>query len=97
VTVLFPAGMMTRHLETSALARPAELGESVMLPDDIEAMKASLRMGHSHVATADHAVRNLLDELLTNQPYVLTHGAYRQEYHERRDATEAAVDRLEPS
>jgi NAD(P)-dependent dehydrogenase (short-subunit alcohol dehydrogenase family) len=97
VTVLFPAGMMTRHLESSALARPAELGESVMLPDDIEAMKASIRMGDGDVATADHAVRNLLDELLANQPYVLTHGAYRQEYYERRDAIEAAFDRLERS
>src|SRR5436190_23484189 len=28
VTVLFPGGMMTRHLESSALARPKELGES---------------------------------------------------------------------
>ena len=26
VTVVFPAGMTTRHLESSALARPAEIG-----------------------------------------------------------------------
>ena len=76
MTVLFPAAMMTRHLDSSAPARPVELGESVMLLDDIEAMMASLRMGDSDIATADHAVRNVLDELLANQPYVLTHGGY---------------------
>jgi NAD(P)-dependent dehydrogenase (short-subunit alcohol dehydrogenase family) len=95
VTVLFPAGMTTRHLESSALARPAELGESVTLPDDIEAMMATLPMGDSDLATADHAARNLLDEILANQPYVLTHGSYRPEYHKRRDAIEAAFDRLD--
>jgi NADP-dependent 3-hydroxy acid dehydrogenase YdfG len=87
----------TRHLESSALARPAELGASVTLPDDIDAMMASRQVGEAHVATAEHAVRNLLDDLLANQPYVLTHGDYRARYNLRRDALEAAFDRMERS
>jgi hypothetical protein len=67
------------------------------LPDDIDTMMASRKMGDSHIATAEHAVRNLLADILTNQPYVLTHGAYRREYQERRDALEAAFDRMERS
>jgi meso-butanediol dehydrogenase / (S,S)-butanediol dehydrogenase / diacetyl reductase len=97
VTVLLPAGMLTRHLESSARARPAELGESVMLPDDIEAMLASSQIEDSDITTPDHAVRNLLDELLANQPYVITHGDYREQYRERHDAIETAFDRLERS
>jgi NAD(P)-dependent dehydrogenase (short-subunit alcohol dehydrogenase family) len=97
VTVMFPAGMMTRHLESSALARPADRGEWVILPDDIEVMMSSRKMGDEHVATPDHAVRNLLADLLANEPYVITHGAYRDEYHERLADLERAFDRMERS
>jgi NAD(P)-dependent dehydrogenase (short-subunit alcohol dehydrogenase family) len=97
VSLVFPAGMMTRHLESSALARPVNLGESVTLPDDIEAMLASRGMADGDVVTAEHAVRNLLADLLANEPYVLTHGAFRQEYNQRRDAIDAAFDRMERS
>ena len=97
VTVLFPAGMMTRHLESSARARPAEKGEWVIAPDDIEAMMSSRKMGDDHVATPEHAVRNLIADLIANEPYVITHGAYRAEYHERLAAIEAAFDRMERS
>lgn len=95
VSVLFPGGMMTRHLESSALARPAELGESVTQPDDIEAMLAGSAMGPGDVVTADEAARNVLRDLLADEPYVLTHGSYRPEYQRRRDAMEAAFDRME--
>jgi NAD(P)-dependent dehydrogenase (short-subunit alcohol dehydrogenase family) len=97
VSIVFPAGMMTRHLESSALARPAELGESVTLPDDIEAMLAGRGMADGDVATPEHAVRNLLADLLADEPYVLTHGSYRAEYDQRRDAMDAAFDRMERS
>jgi NAD(P)-dependent dehydrogenase (short-subunit alcohol dehydrogenase family) len=97
VMVLFPAGMKTRHLESSALARPADKGEWVILPDDIEVMMSSRKMGDEHVATPDHAVRNLLTDLLANEPYAITHGDYRAEYHERLASIEAAFDRMERS
>lgn len=97
VSVLFPAGMMTRHLESSARARPAAKGAWVIAPDDIEAMMSSRKVGEDHVATAEHAVRNLIADLAANEPYVITHGAYRAEYHERLAAIEAAFDRMERS
>ncbi len=95
VMVVFPAGMSTRHLESSALARPDEIGEWKLAPDDIEAMMSSRKMGDEHVATAEHAVRNLLADLVANEPYLITHGAYRAEYHSRLAAIEAAFDRME--
>jgi len=95
VSVLFPAGMSTRHLESSALARPPELGSSVTLPDDIESMLASRPIGRSDIVAPEVAVRYLLDDLLANELYVLTHGSYRADYHQRRDAIEAAFDRME--
>ena len=78
VSVLFPAGMMTRHLESSAIARPAERGPSVTLPDDIEAMMSSRDMTQDSrsVVSAEVAVRNLLAELASNPPYIVTHGSY---------------------
>jgi NAD(P)-dependent dehydrogenase (short-subunit alcohol dehydrogenase family) len=97
VSLLFPAGMMTRHLESSARARPAELGESVTLPDDIEVMIAGRGMGEDDVATPEHAVRNLLADLVANEPYMLTHGSYRHDYNQRRDTMDAAFDRMERS
>jgi NAD(P)-dependent dehydrogenase (short-subunit alcohol dehydrogenase family) len=95
VTVVLPGGMITRHLESSALARPADKGEWVLLPDDIEVMMASQSMDAAQVATPDHAVRNLLDDLIGDEPYVITHGDYRDAYHRRIGAIEAAFDRME--
>jgi len=97
VSLVFPGGMMTRHLESSAQARPADLGESVTLPDDIEAMLADRGMADGDVVTPELAVRNLLADLLADEPYVLTHGSYRDDYNRRRDAMEAAFDRMEGS
>lgn len=97
VTVVFPAGMTTRHLESSALARPTDKGDWVMLPDDVEVMMASRDLGDEHVATPEHAVRNLLTDLVANEPYVITHGDYRGVYHRRLAAFEAAFDRMERS
>jgi meso-butanediol dehydrogenase / (S,S)-butanediol dehydrogenase / diacetyl reductase len=95
VSVLFPHGMITRHLESSALARPADLGESVTLPDDVEAMLAGSQMAEGDVVTAEHAARNVLRDLLADEPYVLTHGTFRPAYEQRRDAMDAAFDRME--
>ena len=97
VTLLFPAGMSTRHLESSKLARPTEIGEWVIAPDDIDAMMASRSIGDEHVATAEHAVRNLIADLVADEPYVITHGDYRPAYHERLAAYDAAFDRMERS
>jgi NAD(P)-dependent dehydrogenase (short-subunit alcohol dehydrogenase family) len=97
VTILFPGGMITRHLESSVLARPSELGESVLDQSDVEAMLAHQPMGDGDLATPEHAIRNLLADLEAGEPYVLTHGSYRSLYEQRRDAMDAAFDRMEAS
>jgi NAD(P)-dependent dehydrogenase (short-subunit alcohol dehydrogenase family) len=97
VTVLFPGGMMTRHLESSVLARPSELGESVLDQSDVEAMIAHQPMGDGDLATPEHAIRNLLTDLEAGEPYLITHGSFRPSYEQRRDAIDAAFDRMEAS
>jgi NAD(P)-dependent dehydrogenase (short-subunit alcohol dehydrogenase family) len=95
VTLLFPGGMITRHLETSANARPSELAATGERSDDLDAMLAHRPMADGDVVSPDHAVRNLLDDLVADEPYSVTHGSHRTFYRARRDAMDAAYDRME--
>lgn len=80
VSTIFPAGMVTRHLESSAKARPAELGPSELRREDIDTMMASRGMETaSHVATAEYATRHLLADLAANERFIVTHGEYQQQ------------------
>jgi NAD(P)-dependent dehydrogenase (short-subunit alcohol dehydrogenase family) len=97
ITVLFPGAMMTRHLESSVQARPPELGESLLDMEDVNAMVSHQPMGDDDVATPEHAIRNLLADLEANEPYVITHGSFRSLYQPRRNAIDAAFDRMEAS
>lgn len=95
VAMLFPAGMTTRHLESSALARPGELGKSRLEREDIDAMMADADIDNAdHLASAEHAVRNLLDDLRANHAYIFTHGNYRHQIEERQRDVIAAFDRM---
>jgi NAD(P)-dependent dehydrogenase (short-subunit alcohol dehydrogenase family) len=97
VTIMFPGGMMTRHLESSVAARPSELGESVLEMTDVEAMMAHQPMSDGDVVAPEHAIRNLLTDLEANEPYLITHGSFRPIYEQRRNAMDAAFDRMEAS
>jgi len=97
VTLLFPGWMMTRHLETSVAARPAELGASKLDEADVNAMLADQPLGDGDLVTPEHAIRNLLADLEADEPYSLTHGSYRPIYERRRAAVDAAFDRMESS
>ena len=44
--------------------------------------------------TPEHAIRNLLADLLADEPYVMTHGSH-DPLPQRRDAMDAAFDRME--
>jgi len=95
VSMLFPGGMATRHLESSIAARPGDLGESRLDPADIEAMMASADMTvDNHVSTAEHAVRNLLAELRERRPYIITHGNYRAQVEAHQREVLDAFDRM---
>lgn len=96
VSVLFPASMATRHLESSKAARPADLGESLLSPDDIDALVKSRKMDTATaLVTADHATRHLLEELQANRRYIATHGDYVAALRERCDDLVAALERAQ--
>lgn len=96
VSIFFPAGMSSRHLESSVAARPAELGPSILKREDIDVMMASRKVDTAaHVATPEHAVRNLLAELEADRRYIVSHGQYRDELVERCDDMVAALDRAQ--
>ena len=95
VTLLFPGGMVTQHLESSVRARPAGLTATGAQDDDLTTMLAHRPVTGDDVVTPEHAVRNLLADLADDQPYVVTHGSHRPVYRQRRDAMDAAYDRME--
>lgn len=97
VTVLFPGGMLTGHLQSSAEARPPSLASTGARDDDLSAMLAHRPVGPDEVVTPEHAVRNLLADLEADEPYVVTHGAARAGCTERHEALLAALDRMEAS
>jgi NAD(P)-dependent dehydrogenase (short-subunit alcohol dehydrogenase family) len=97
VTVMFPGGMMTGHLQSSAEARPAALGATGAQDDDLVAMLSHRPVGADDVVMPEHAVRNLLADLEADHPYTVTHGTVRADYLERHDALLAALDRMERS
>jgi hypothetical protein len=54
-------------------------------------------MKEGDVVTPDHAIRNLIADLIADVPYTVTHGSFRPVYDRRRDAMDAALDRMEAS
>jgi NAD(P)-dependent dehydrogenase (short-subunit alcohol dehydrogenase family) len=94
VTVLFPGGMITRHLASSAAARPAGATETGGNQDeDLTTMLAHRPLADGDLVMPDHAVRNLLADLEADEPYCITHGDHRPVYDERQQAMVAAFDR----
>lgn len=64
---------------------------------DVDAMLAHQPMADGDLVTPEHAIRNLLADLEAGEPYSLTHGSYGPLYQQRRDAIDAAFDRMEAS
>lgn len=95
VSVLFPAGMITGHLQSSADARPPHLTATGASDDDLTAMLDHRPVGESDIATPEHAVRNLMADLDADVPYIVTHGSVRADYLERHRDMVAALDRME--
>jgi len=97
VTIVFPAGMITNHLESSRAARPDELGESVLRDEDLEVVIATAGTGDDMVTTPEDAISDLVRDVLAGEPYVVTHGALGPEIHARHEAIEAAYARMRRS
>lgn len=98
VSVVFPSGMITRHLETSTEAQPSHLARSIGDDADFTAMLASNPALADAVVEPERAARTALDGILADQPYVITHGDLvaptTARAHRLHAAAEAA---LEPS
>lgn len=96
VSALLPAGMITRHLESSVAARPETLGKSELRREDIDVMMASRKMdAANHVASAEHATRHLLEDLEANERFIITHGEYRDQLVATHEAILRAHDRAQ--
>ncbi|WP_116287832.1 SDR family NAD(P)-dependent oxidoreductase [Parafrankia colletiae] len=95
VSVILPAGMTTRHLESSLAARPDHLpngdGSS---DDDRKAMMASRPMSDADVTTAEVAARHALAEVLAGEPYVITHGDLAEAVAGQQAAISRALERM---
>jgi NAD(P)-dependent dehydrogenase (short-subunit alcohol dehydrogenase family) len=74
VSVIFPSGMLSRHLETSEAAQPDHVRRPIGAEDDFTAMMASNPSMAREVATPQDAARRVVDALLADEPYVVTHG-----------------------
>ena len=74
VSVIFPSGMLSRHLESSEAAQPAHLRRPVADSSDLEAMAASNPDMTAMLATPEDAARGVIEAVLAGEPYVITHG-----------------------
>jgi NAD(P)-dependent dehydrogenase (short-subunit alcohol dehydrogenase family) len=74
VSVVYPSGMITRHLESSAAARPASLGRGDVSDDDLSAMMDSRPMTEADLTTAEAAASVAVAGVLAGEPHVITHG-----------------------
>lgn len=80
-----------------ANARPPHLDATGAEADDLDAMLAHRPMIDGDVVMPDHAIRNLLQDLVDDEPYSITHGSFRPAYQARSAAMDAAFDRMETS
>jgi NAD(P)-dependent dehydrogenase (short-subunit alcohol dehydrogenase family) len=76
VSVIFPSGMISRHLETSEAAQPAHLRRPIAHADDFPAMHESNPTMSTFLATPQEAARGVVDALLADAPYIITHGEF---------------------
>src|SRR3954462_8447654 len=74
VAVIFPSGMISRHLETSTAAQPDHVRRDIGTEDDFASMAASIPAMVSALATPEEAASRVLDALLSGDRYVITHG-----------------------
>jgi NAD(P)-dependent dehydrogenase (short-subunit alcohol dehydrogenase family) len=95
VSVLFPHGMQTNHLQSSTSVRPPHLGPSVD-KRALEAVIHEMAAAVTETVTAEEAVRDLLPQLLDDAPYIITHGlTARPAWRQRCAEIDAAFDQME--
>jgi NAD(P)-dependent dehydrogenase (short-subunit alcohol dehydrogenase family) len=76
VSVIFPSGMISRHLETSEAAQPATLRRPIADDEDFLAMHESNPTMSEFLTTPEEAAEGVVDALLAGKRYVITHGQF---------------------
>lgn len=74
VSIILPSGMFSRHLETSEAAQPDHLRRPIANEGDFEAMSASNPQMASMLATPEDAAAGVIEAILADERYVITHG-----------------------
>jgi NAD(P)-dependent dehydrogenase (short-subunit alcohol dehydrogenase family) len=97
VSVIFPSGMLSRHLETSEAAQPAHVRRPIAGDDDFAAMHESNPTMAQFLATPEEAAAGVIEAVLGDRRYVVTHGEFLEalatrERELRVAATEAAKE-----
>lgn len=94
VSVIFPSGMASRHLETSQSAQPDHLRRPVGEPADFEAMMASnpQMATEDMIRTPEDAADGVIDAVLAGERYVVTHGDFVEALTARHSALIHAVE-----
>jgi NAD(P)-dependent dehydrogenase (short-subunit alcohol dehydrogenase family) len=95
VSIVYPSGMTTRHLESSAAARPVDLGSGEVDGDDLQAMMASRPMTAADLSTPEAAAKRALAEVLAGETHVITHGELAAAISQQHQAINRALERLD--
>jgi NAD(P)-dependent dehydrogenase (short-subunit alcohol dehydrogenase family) len=74
ISVIFPSGMATRHLESSADAQPDGLRREVAPRADVEAMFVSNPDMAAALCAPEAVARDTVEQILDAAPLVVTHG-----------------------
>jgi NAD(P)-dependent dehydrogenase (short-subunit alcohol dehydrogenase family) len=90
VSVIFPSGMISRHLETSEAAQPSHLRRPIAHADDFPAMHESNPAMSTFLATPEEAARGVVDALSAGAPYIITHGEFDEAIDRRAAELHAA-------
>lgn len=90
VSVVFPSGMTSRHLETSEAAQPSHIRRPVAREDDFPAMHESNPTMSGFLATPEEAAAGVVGAVLEGRRYIITHGRFEAAVRSRADALLAA-------
>ena len=89
VTSILPGPMATTHLASSEAAKPELDGHPVYTPETIQVVASE---AGGEMIDADHAARNVLDDLAANRPYTITHFVHTEVVEARQTALREAFE-----
>lgn len=92
VSVIFPSGMLSRHLETSEAAQPDHLRRPIAPEGAMDAMIASNPAMATALATPDEAAAGVIEAVLEGVRYIVTHGDLTAAVAERSEVLARAAE-----